>query len=249
MEGDEHLAHRDIVILANSRRHGAHCIAGKDLTTGEWIRPITIFGKGRDDPDAFSDDDLRKITGDSSGPKLLDCVRIGFGSICGTNCQPENCFIEGNSWKKFSQYPRDQLSNLVDISGYCFLGKNDQYTDRIPVSDVKSTPLNCSLNLIKLNREKNHVSLTHTLKPDGTYKHKMSFTYDSKIYRISVTDSYYEKVYQATKIDDSIVFDDFFMTIGVGADEFTPEHSTIPYHFRLIVGIIPSEDIKEYPQR
>jgi hypothetical protein len=74
----------------------------------------------------------------------------------------------------------------------------------------------------------------------------MSFTYDTKPYRISVTNSYYEKVYQEMKIDDSVVFDDFFMTIGVGSDEFSGEYLPIPHHFRLIVGIIPSNDLKEY---
>jgi len=240
------MVHKNIIILANSRRHGAHCIAGKDLSTLEWVRPITSFGKGRIDPDAFSDDDLLRITGDASGPKVLDCVKMGFGLECGINCQPENCYIDGSAWEKYSQFPRDQLSDLIDSGVNCFLGKDDPYNDRIPVADVKTTPLKNSLNLIKLNREKNHVTLDHTLKSDGTYKHKMSFTYETKPYRISVTDSYYEKVYQEMKIDDSVVFDDFFMTIGVGSDEFSGEYLPIAHHFRLIVGIIPSNDLKEY---
>ena len=243
------MVHKNIVILANSRRHKAHCIAGKDLFSGEWVRPITSFGKGRSDPNAFSDDDLLRISGDASGPKLLDCVKMGFGPKCGTNCQPENCYIDGSAWEKYSQFSRDRLSDLIDSDANCFLGKNDPHNDRIPVAEVKATPLKNSLNLMKLNREKNHVSLDHTQKPDGTYKHKMNFIYDTNHYRISVTDSYYEKVYQETKIDDSVVFNDFFMTLGVGADEFSGEFVPIPQHFRLIVGIIPSNDLKEYSLR
>lgn len=242
----EYTVYRNIVILANSRRHGAHCIAGKDLSTGEWVRPITSFGKWRSDPDAFSDDDLRKLTGDVSGPKLLDCVKMGFSRRCGTNCQPENCFINGEPWEKYSQFPRVRLSDLIDRDENCFLRKDDPHDDRIPVAEIKANPLKNSLNLIKLNREQNQVTLDHVRKSDGTYKHKMSFTYDTKPYRISVTDSYYEKVYQETKIDDSIVFDDFFMILGVGADEFSGEFVPTPQHFRLIVGIIPSHDLKEY---
>lgn len=237
---------KNIVILANSRRHGAHCIAGKDISNGEWVRPITSFGKGRSDPDAFSDDDLLKITGDASGPKLLDCVKMGFGLTCGTNCQPENCYIDGGKWEKYSQFSRDHLSNLIDAGENCFLGNDDPHDDRIPVSVVKTTPLKNSLNFVKLSRLNNRVTLNHTKKSDGTYKHKMSFTYDSKPYRISVTDSYYEKVYQETMIDDSVVFDEFYMTLGVGADEYTGIYVPIPQHFRLIVGIIPSNDLKEY---
>jgi len=214
------------------------------------VRPITSFGKGRIDPDAFSDDDLRRLTGDALGPKLLDCVKMGFGQICGTNCQPENIFVNGNFWEKTDSYPRDQLSKLVDHGGKCVLGKDDLFiNDRIPVTKVKATPLKSSLNLIKLNQEKNSVILEHTQKSDGTYKHRMRFTYDTKSYRIKVTDSYYEKVYQELKIDDSVVFDDFFMTIGVGADEFSGVYAPVPHHYRLIVGIIPSNDLKEYSLR
>ena len=135
------MVNKNIIILANSRRHGAHCIAGKDLSTLEWVRPITSFGKGRIDPDAFSDDDLLRITGDASGPKVLDCVKMGFGLECGINCQPENCYIDGSAWEKYSQFPRDQLSDLIDSGVNCFLGKDDPYNDRIPVADVKTTAL------------------------------------------------------------------------------------------------------------
>jgi len=240
------MGNKEIVILANSRRHGAHCIAGKDPTTGEWIRPLSIFGKGRSDPDAFSDDDLKRVMGNPSGPKLLDLIKMGVGPACRTNCQPENYAIDGKPWELLSRYSCSRVSALVDTPEYCFLGKNDPFNDRIPVAYVKLHPLSSSLNLIKMNMAKNAIALSHTKKEDGTYKHKMQFTYDDHFYRISVTDSYYEKVYQATEIDDSLVFNDFFMTIGVGADAFKPDYATEPYHFRLIVGIIPSNNIKEY---
>jgi len=29
-----------IVIFANSVKHGQHCVAGKSLATGQWIRPV-----------------------------------------------------------------------------------------------------------------------------------------------------------------------------------------------------------------
>jgi hypothetical protein len=244
--GGEVTRYRDIVILANSRRHDGRCIAGKDLATGEWIRPISIFGKGRKDPEAFYDSDLNKLIGDPDGPKLLDCVKIGLSSACRTNCQPENYSIDGTPWQKRSQFLLYKLPTLADLGDCCFLGNHDRYGDRIPVSEVQANPLKSSLNLIKMNGKENHVYLIHQKKSDGTYKHRMHFTYEEIFYNLSVTDSHYENVYHATKIDDSIVFDDFFMVVGVGSDKFKPELSQIHYHFRFIVGIIPSKNIKEY---
>jgi hypothetical protein len=240
------MAYRDIVILANSRRHEGRCIAGKDLATGEWIRPISIFGKGRTDPDAFYDSDLNRVIGNPEGPQLLDCIKIGLAAACGTNCQPENYSIDGLPWQKKAQFLRKKLPALVDSGKCCFLGNHDQYNDRIPVSEVQANPLNSSLNLIKINMKENHVFLIHQKKNDGTYKHRMRFTYDESYYNLSVTDSHYENVYRTTQIDDSIVFDDFFMVVGVGSDKFKPELSPIPYHFRFVVGIIPSNNLKEY---
>jgi hypothetical protein len=31
---------RTIAIFANSVKHGLHCVAGKDVSSGEWIRPV-----------------------------------------------------------------------------------------------------------------------------------------------------------------------------------------------------------------
>ena len=91
---------RDIVILANSRRHDGHCIAGKDIATGEWIRPINILGRGkiRRDQAAFLKEDFQQLGLNNSGPQLLDCVRVGFGNDCPLYYQPENKFIDGNVW-------------------------------------------------------------------------------------------------------------------------------------------------------
>jgi hypothetical protein len=31
----------EIVVLANSVKHGQHCVAGKCMETGKWIRPVS----------------------------------------------------------------------------------------------------------------------------------------------------------------------------------------------------------------
>ncbi|MDE1239946.1 dual OB domain-containing protein [Vibrio aestuarianus] len=32
---------RTVVVLADSYKHGEHCIAGKCVQTGQWIRPVS----------------------------------------------------------------------------------------------------------------------------------------------------------------------------------------------------------------
>ena len=36
-----------IVVLANSRKHQDRCLAGIDLDTGKWVRPVTVLDDGR----------------------------------------------------------------------------------------------------------------------------------------------------------------------------------------------------------
>ncbi|CAM2747568.1 hypothetical protein VIOR103205_01090 [Vibrio ordalii] len=31
----------EVVVLANSIKHGQHCVAGKCVNTGKWIRPVS----------------------------------------------------------------------------------------------------------------------------------------------------------------------------------------------------------------
>ncbi len=74
--------------LAVSTRDGGNCIAGIDLDSGEWIRPINPKTSG-----ALSDGEL--IVLDSSTGKRrflapLDVFQIKLEKSAGTNSQPEN---------------------------------------------------------------------------------------------------------------------------------------------------------------
>ena len=61
-----------IVVLANSWKHHDWCIAGIDLKTGKWIRPVTGLDDGR----------IPKTSMKLSGhfPTLLDVLEIPLGS-------------------------------------------------------------------------------------------------------------------------------------------------------------------------
>lgn len=184
------MAHRDIVILANSRRHNGHCIAGKDLNTGEWIRPINILGRGqqRIDQSAFLDIDFQKLVGDPLGPKLLDCVRIGFGERCGDYCQPENQYVDGNPWRNLYSFFPQRIPELIDEPPVRFIGQNDPYSDYIPAREIITKPLEHSLNLIRIIRSSNNIETIHRTSYRGNPQHRLKFEYESKTYNFSITD-------------------------------------------------------------
>lgn len=241
MKGGEKMDHRDIVILANSRRHNGHCIAGKDLNTGGWLRPINILGRGqlRQDQSAFLDADFQKLVRDPLGPKLLDCVRIGFGEKCGDYCQPENQYIDGNPWTSLHPFPHKKIPELIDGHSTLFIGKEDQYSDYIPAKEISTKPLKHSLNFIRILRDSNKTEIIHTTSFRGNPQHRLRFEYESKTYNFVITDYVYEHLANESKNDDNKIFEDCYVTIGVG-EIYRPETKNDELHYRLIVGIIPA---------
>lgn len=233
------MIHKNIVILANSRRHEGHCIAGKDLSTGEWIRPINILGRGKTRPDqsAFFGEDFERLNVAKSGPQLLDCVRIGFSDSCSDYCQPENIFIDGKPWTVLPPFISRNVPGLIDYPTTLFIGKNDRYSDHYSADSIKASPLKSSLNFLRLNHSINKTEIIHTTSVKGNPQHRLKFEYDSRTYNLVITDKAYENSVSQSKNEDGKIIEDCYITIGVG--EGFPIGDAV-YHYRLIVGIIPT---------
>jgi hypothetical protein len=238
------MSYRDIVILANSRRHNGHCIAGKDLSTGQWIRPINVIGKGqtRLDQSAFLDSDFKTLTGNNSSPGLLDCLRIGLGKNCPLYYQPENVFIDATRWETLSHCSLHAITKFVDRSESCCLQDDDPYYKTIPAKDLMTNPPKTSLSMIRLNRKLNNIEVEHTTKQGKNPQHRLHFNYGSKRYDFPITDYNYETLVSKSQNDDTRIFDDCFVTIGLG-EKFSPYDTNLELHYRFIVGIIPANAI------
>ncbi len=237
------MVHRNIIILANSRRHDGHCIAGKDISSGEWIRPINILGRGKPrlDQSAFSGEDFQALNVARSGPQLLDCVRIGFGDRCGDYCQPENIFIDGKPWTVLSHFLSQNVSGLIDDPAELFIGRDDHYSDHYSAEAIKVNPLKSSLNFIRLNHATNKTEIIHTISSKGNPQNRLKFDYESRTYNLAITDKAYENSVGQSKNEDGKIIEDCYITIGVG--EGFPIGNSV-YHYRLVVGIIPTYQLR-----
>ncbi len=60
---------KTIFCLAASRKHGGYCFAGKDIETGEWIRPVSNRPKEEISV-------VECTTPDGTQAKLLDILEI-----------------------------------------------------------------------------------------------------------------------------------------------------------------------------
>lgn len=103
---------RKLIILAESAKYGNYCVAGVDVETGKWIRPIS---EKPELEDAVPLDDLKYP--DGSRVELLDVVEIKFSDRSANNpIQPENFFYNAKYyWQKVG---RVTLQELIDGRGY-----------------------------------------------------------------------------------------------------------------------------------
>jgi hypothetical protein len=109
-----------IVCLANSYKTGGRCIAGIDIKTGEWVRPI---------PNNINKAITTQRFINCAEPKILDILEIPLENDGpDEGCQPENRLLKRGRWTKIGELkPRDLLRYCTNES---VVLHNDE--DRVP---------------------------------------------------------------------------------------------------------------------
>ena len=85
------MATERILVVANSRKTGARCVAGVSLDDGRLVRPVSPLGTG-----ALSDKECR-VAGRT--PQLLEIVSFTHEGPGKDPAQPENLVIDRTPWK------------------------------------------------------------------------------------------------------------------------------------------------------
>lgn len=127
-----------IICLANSYKHGGRCIAGIDLDTGAWIRPVP------NTPEQAITPNMRLINGNE--PRILDIIDIPLENYGPDNgCQRENRLMLPGRWKKVGQVAaRDVLRYCEDDSLVLHNHDNNvapEFFTQIPKSQWQSLQL------------------------------------------------------------------------------------------------------------
>jgi hypothetical protein len=209
-----------IVCLANSYKGGGkRCIAGIDIKTGEWVRPIS---RGAE---KAVDWNIRKV--DEAEPEILDILDIPLeDSRTNEEYQPENRFLTLGKWRKISRLdPQDLLKYCEDDN--VILHNHEGYVlpellSEKASSERKSLQLIHSVN-VKFNRD----------------------LYDSRKWRVVF--QYGRKNYLDLKLTDVVLSDrlrknekisnECILTISLATpwkrDDKTPERC-----YKMVAGVI-----------
>lgn len=216
-----------IVCLANSRKLSGRCIAGKELGTGRWVRPVSDR-----EHEEVSERERQYESG--RDPALLDVIDVPLLRAKPNPHQPENWLLHPDYyWVNIQRVGPSELHALLDrppvlwVNG---LSTVDGLNDRVRVDDERLG--SDSLQLIGLAS-----LLIHVLAPGAAFgsrrrKVKGEFSYEGISYRLTITDPAVEREYLA-KPDGRYAMGKCFVTVSLGE----PWEG---YCYKLIAAVIPA---------
>jgi len=173
------MAQAEIIVLANSVKHGQHCVAGKCLNTGKWIRPVSnAQGAELNHEQAKCQNPYGMY-----GVKPLQKIRMGFSQHVPLPHQPENYLIDGNLWQQNYSIGVGDLPNYLDEPDDLWGEEN-----KVQHAQITLGLYNVSQSLYLVQVE--GLSLYHT--DDG--KRRASFTYNGISYDLAVTDPKFDEI-------------------------------------------------------
>jgi len=176
---------KTIVILANSVKHGQHCVAGKDIVTKQWIRPVKDINGS----------ELTHEQAKCRNPYgifpicVLQKIEMGFLRKAPLINQPENFVITDEIWSQTYKIDRNELHSYLDYpdilwSNECSSSNGEN--DRVDYDEItnENIVIEQSLYLIKPDSAKILISINIENKK----RVRISFLYKNIVYNLATTD-------------------------------------------------------------
>ena len=179
---------KTIVCLANSKKNGGRCIAGKEWDgeqAGDWIRPVSNR-RGEELLKSWLD-------GKGGSPTLLDTIKMSLQGSTANEHQPENwLYDETDKWRYPDRFRWDELHKLADPVAHLWgAGHSSKYglNDKIDPREK----VNGSLRLVKVSGLQISVFGYWAGYANRKRQVRARFTYNNQEYGLKVTDVEREK--------------------------------------------------------
>lgn len=218
----------DFIVLTKSFKHGCYCIAGINVSNGEWIRLVT---EDSDTEGAVPDEDARYS--DGRPVEVLDCVKIDLIRLSPTNAQSENwLYNQEVFWQFVRKYTINEVLQLHPLdTAIPVFGSYDNYCtpDQLDGS---------SLLLVKVSQPSITVK---TYENDWSPKTKVYFycTIDNRNYsRFSVSDICLYLEYKQ-KGDGMYPLDDGYAVLSLAGAWSPPGQNNDIRHYKMLAQFFP----------
>jgi hypothetical protein len=201
--------YKEIICLAMSRKMGGRCVAGKDVASGQWIRPVSNR-EGEQLTQYDMSYENKKI------PKVLDIIRIPFKKRSPSEFQPENILIDDETyWEYRGEYPKEDLHKLCDDTQEIFVNE-EFWNDKVSPEVLIGSGIKQSLLLI---RPESFVIRRWDYSSPWGVKRKVRavFHYGGISYSLGITDPLIEERYCGKKEGNySLKGKDIYLCISLG---------------------------------
>jgi len=199
------------VCLANSRKNSGRCIAGKEIGSSHWIRPVS-----NRITEEISEIEMRYENGII--PKLLDIVKFEIIEKKPNRFQVENYLLDPKYyWTKTGEFEPSRLGELCDDSSKMWPNLVSSYqgiNDRAPSSICDQYAH--SLVLLELEESKIIVRTEGAEFNNPKRKVRFQFAINTKVYLLPVTDPEIERSYLAKPNNEYIINGTHYATISMG---------------------------------
>lgn len=194
-----------IVVFANSVKHGQHCVAGKSLSTGQWIRPVAdASGRELDHEQAKYRNPYGRYL-----VKPLQKIQMELGVNVPLHHQPENYLLTDTEWLQEYKIEPQEVPRFLDSPAD--LWGHGHAVDASMIS-LGVVTVQQSLYLI-------HVPDLHLYRNEEN-KRRVSLSYNGSSYDLPVTDPSFDALLSGEKESHG------FVCVSLG-EEYNGRHYKI----------------------
>jgi len=174
---------KTIVIFANSVKHHQHCVAGKDVATKEWIRPV-----GDENGCELKDEQTKyKNKYGEYLAKPLQKMKIKFIKKSPLLNQPENYVISDDIWEQNYKIDRNEIKNYIDSPPNLWID-NESPNDRVNYQLVQNGTIQIKQSLYLIEIKRIHICWKDRSNFEQNPQRRGIFEYNRVSYDLPLTD-------------------------------------------------------------
>lgn len=180
----------EMVILANSIKHGQCCVAGKNLSDGQWVRPVA----NERGAELSRNQILVSDYSESVSARPMQKVSMNLKKHVPLKHQPENFCVDSSRWRQTGAITVRELEDYLDHPKDLW-GPYDRVAyERIESGVVRVSQ---SLYLIRVDQLR--------LYRNSDNKRRASFNYQESKYDLAVTDPKFDMLMNAQEGCSNII--------------------------------------------
>jgi len=185
---------KTIIIFANSVKNHNHCVAGKDIETKKWIRPVSMLEE--------KELTTEQCTCDNSPEpvKLLQKVSIYLLNFDPLINQPENYLVSDKKWVLSGSINRIDVKSYLDMPDSLWIDGENQ-NDRVAYNLIETKRLQIFQSLYLIVVEKIHICWKDRAQWNQKPQRRGKFIYNNVEYDLALTDPNFER-YEEQDLSD-----------------------------------------------